>query len=144
MFVNQQELSTAIDKEIRFCGLVPLSSRTKEYCYRDLDVVMRHYNKTEFAIKHIECNGEFKSIIDEVISYMGIEMNHENPDNHISEAERNNRVIKERFRMAYYIFIYKNTPIIMISHLVMNAPQSLNLFPAKGRVSAHYIPHIIL
>ena len=35
-------------------------------------------------------------------------------------------------------------PRIMICHLAMNVTRNLNLFPAKGVVSAHYIPHIIL
>ena len=39
---------------------------------------MRHYNKAGFSVKHIECDGEFKSIMDEVSNGMGIEMNNEN------------------------------------------------------------------
>ena len=30
--------------------------------------------------------------MDEVCNYMGIEMNYENPDDHVTEAYRNNRV----------------------------------------------------
>ena len=33
---------------------------------------------------------------------MGIEMNYANPYDHVPEADRNNRVIKERFLIAYY------------------------------------------
>ena len=66
MFINQQALLTTIDKDIRFCELVSLSNGTKEGCYRALDVVMRPYNKAVFSVKRIECDGKFKSIIDEV------------------------------------------------------------------------------
>ena len=41
---------------------------------------MRHYNKSGFSIKQIECDGEFKSIMDEVIYYMVKEINYANPD----------------------------------------------------------------
>ena len=46
MFINKQALLPKIDKYIWFIGLVPLSNRTKEECYRDLGVIMRHYNKS--------------------------------------------------------------------------------------------------
>ena len=42
MFINQQELLKTIEKYIRLCRLVPLGNITKEGCYMDLDVVMRH------------------------------------------------------------------------------------------------------
>ena len=63
MFINQQALFTSIDKDINFRELVPLANRTKEECYRALDVVMRHYNKSVFSVKRIECDGDFKSIV---------------------------------------------------------------------------------
>ena len=44
-----------------------------------MDVVIRHLNKAVFSIKHIECDGEFKSIMDEVRNEMRIEINDENP-----------------------------------------------------------------
>ena len=33
-------------------------------------VVMRHYNKVGFSVKRIECDDEFKSIMDEVSNDM--------------------------------------------------------------------------
>ena len=71
-------------------------------------------------------------------------MNYANTDDHVPEAERNSRVIKERFIMTYYWLPYKNIPHIMICQLEMNLTQNLNLFPAKREVSAHYIQHMIL
>ena len=77
-----------------FSGLVLLVSITKEKCYRDLDVLTRHYNKSGFYVKHIECNDEFKSIMDEVSDEIGIYINYSNADGQVPEAEINNRVIK--------------------------------------------------
>ena len=45
--------------------------------------------------------------MDEVSNEMGKEMNYANPDDHIPEADRNNRVIKERIRIVYFGFRYK-------------------------------------
>ena len=57
-----------------------------------MDVVMRHCNKLGFPVECIECDGKFKSITDEAIYEMGIEMNKENSDDHIPEANRNIRL----------------------------------------------------
>ena len=75
-----------------------------------MDVITRNYNKTGFSVRRIECDDEFKSIMDEVSYDMGIETNYENPYYQVPEAESNNIVIKENFRIAYYRFPYKNIP----------------------------------
>ena len=85
---------TTIDKDIWFQGLVPLSNRIKEDCYRSLGVVMKHYNKAGYSVKLIECDGKFKSIMDEVSNEIEIEVNYVKPDDHVPEADRNDRVIK--------------------------------------------------
>ena len=94
-------------------------------------VVIRHYNKAIFSVKRIEYDGEFKSIMDEVINDMGMETNDENPDDHFTVADKKKRLIKERFQIAYYRLPYKNIPRIMIRHLAMNVTWNLNLFLAK-------------
>ena len=48
--MNQHILFKTIDKYIRFRGLVKIANRTKEECYRDLDVVTRHYKKAGFLL----------------------------------------------------------------------------------------------
>ena len=94
MFINQQALFTTIGKYIGLRLLVPISDITNEESYRDLYVVMRHYKKSVFCAKLIECESKFKSIMDEVSNEMGIEMNDENPYNNGTEKESNNRVTK--------------------------------------------------
>ena len=37
-----------------------------------------------------------------------------NPQEHVPEAERNNRVIKERFRAAFHRLPFKKMPKIMV------------------------------
>ena len=76
IFINQQALFATIDKEILFIGLVPLDNRSKEQCYRSLDAVMRHYNKSGFAVKQNEYECELISIMDEVCNDTEIEMNY--------------------------------------------------------------------
>ena len=50
MFIKQQELFKKKDKNIRFHGLFPLPNTTKEECYRDFNVLMRHSKKKYFLL----------------------------------------------------------------------------------------------
>ena len=102
------------------------------------------YNKAGFKIKRIHCNNEFSSIMDPVANEMGIEMNYLAPHIHVLDIKHNNRVIKERFRIAHYRMPYKKIPKIMIWYLAMVRARQLNLFPAKNGISAHYSPHMIM
>ena len=72
MFINQQGLFTTIYKDTWFRVLLSLTNITNKECHSDLDAVMIHYNKSGFAVKHIGCEGKFKSITDEVSNDMGI------------------------------------------------------------------------
>ena len=82
--------------------------------------------------------------MDELNNDMGIEINYANPDGQVPESDRNNKLIKDIFRIAYYRLPYKKMPSIMISHLAMNVMRYFNLFPTKIGVLNHYIPHIIM
>ena len=105
---------------------------------------MRHYNKSLFPVKCIECDSEFKPIMDKLNDEMGIKMNYSNPDDQVREAESNNRVIKERFRISYHRFPYKTISRAMIHHLAMNVTRKFNMFPSKGGVSACCSPQMTL
>ena len=72
MFINQQVLFTIIEKYVQFRVLIPLANRIKYECYRDLDVLIRNYNRAGFSVKCIECDGNLKSIMDEVSDEMRI------------------------------------------------------------------------
>ena len=48
--------------------------------------------------------------MDPVADDSDIQMNYANPDAHVPDVERNNRVIKERARIAYYLLPFKKIP----------------------------------
>ena len=102
MFVNKQPFLTSIDKSVRFRSLVPLKSQSGEEYLRALQFIMRHYNKGGFFIQLIHCDGEYKQLIEPVQDKLNATMNFANPGDHVPEAERNNRTIKERIRAAFH------------------------------------------
>ena len=144
MYVNEVGMLTTIDRTIKFRTVMPIASRTNEEYYRALDQVLRHYNKAGFKIKTIHCDGEYRSMMTNVSDELDVEMNFTNAQDHVPEAERNNRTLKERIRAAFHRLPYKAIPKIMIRYLAMEQANKLNLFPVKGGVSTYYSPRMIL
>ena len=115
MYINQQPMLTTIDKSIRFRGIVPLNSTSHDEYYQALDQVLRFYNKAGYKIDKIYCDGEFKSMMDKVADDLNVTMNYTNAQDHVPEAERNNRTIKEKMRAALHRLPYKKIPKTMIT-----------------------------
>ena len=110
MFINTQPMLDTIDIPIKYRYLVLLDSSNTEDLYHGLDNFLRRYNRAGYFMKLIYCGGEFKSIMDEVAYILDIYMNYANPNNHAPNIERNNQVVRERFRIAYYRLIYNKIP----------------------------------
>ena len=80
----------------------PLENKTPTAYRSALDTVFRVYNHAGFSITTIKADQEFKPILDEIKDVLNITMNYANAQEHVPEAERNNRTIKERFRAQYH------------------------------------------
>ncbi|MGC8466570.1 MAG: hypothetical protein ACP5O0_11715, partial [Acidimicrobiales bacterium] len=98
----------------------------------------------EHNIETILCDQEFKPLMDLVKDELNVSMNYTTTDEHVPEAERNNRTIAERIRCAYLNLPYKALPKVMLRYLAMVSTKQLNLLPAKGGVSPYLSPHVIL
>ena len=107
-------------------------------------MILQKCDSTGFVIKTIHCNGEHCPVMDEVKEKLNIDMNHANPLDHVPEAERNNRVIKEHVRAACHQLLFKKIPQIMIRYLVMIQTNQLNYFPVKGGISEYHSPRTVL
>jgi hypothetical protein len=151
MYVNECGFMTTIDQTIRFRSAIPIENHTHEEYYRVLDMVLRMYNRAGFRIKTIHCDGEFRAMMEKVKGDLGVRMNFTNALDHVPEAERNNRTIKERVRAAYHRLPYKAyhrlpykaLPKTLILYLVTTQASQLNLFPAKGGILPYYSPRTI-
>ena len=135
---------TAIDKSIRHRALVPMDNRESKELFESIHVILRYYNKAGYKIKSIHCDQEFRPIMDRVSDDLDIEMNYATTDEHVPEAERNNRTIKERICATFHNMPFKRIPKVMIKELSMRVTHLLNIFPAKGGISSYYSPYTIL
>ena len=144
MKVNGMPFMTGIDKGPRYRSAVHLLNETKEECYKAIDKVFRFYNQRGFQIKQMNVDRQFESIMADVADNLDIEMNYTSADEHVPEAERNNRTIEERVRATYNALPYKALPKAMIKALVLEETKKLNYFPVKGGLSPYYSPHMIV
>jgi hypothetical protein len=144
MYVSECGLLSAIDKTIKFRSLVPMDTKNHKEYYRAIDQILQHYNNAGFVITTIHCDGEYRGMMNKVKDDLNIEMNFTNTQDHVPEAERNNRTIKECIRAGYHRLPYKAIPRIMIQYLAMYQTNRLNMFPVKGGVSTYYSPRMLL
>jgi hypothetical protein len=120
MYVSGIGFLTSIDRSIKWQADVPIKNRTADELYRVVDVVLRKYNsKRGFNIVSINCDQEFCPIMERVADDLDVEMNYTMTDEHVPEAEHNNRTIKERVRAIYKSMPYSKIPRVMIRYLVL-------------------------
>ena len=98
MYVKNMTMLNGIDRSLRYCILVPLTSRVEKELYWAIDVVFRHYNKSGFVITNINYDGEFKTLMDEENDKLNITMNYTSKGGHVTEAERDNLTLGERIQ----------------------------------------------
>ena len=63
MFTNECGFLTTLDITIKFRETVSLANRKVPKIHRALNIFIRHYNNSEFYIKAIHCDVEFKSMM---------------------------------------------------------------------------------
>ena len=73
--------------------------------YDSLDKILRRY---------VHCDQEFRTLMGPVADGLGVEMNCTTTDEHVPEAEQNNRTIQERIRATYHHLPYAMIPKMML------------------------------
>jgi len=144
--VNGLKFLTTISLNIYYRTANYLQTNNAENHERAINEVLAVYRQGGFQVSTIRCDNEFHAVMDPLAAQQTppIAMNYANPQEHVPEAERNNRTIRERVRAAYHRLPYTHLPRIMVKYLVMEATRKLNLFPARHGVSKYYSPRMIL
>ena len=144
MFVNSIAFLTGVDRSVINRSCRYLTNQTADELYKAIDKSLRVYNEAGFTVTDIHCDGQFRPLMDPVADDLNIKMNYATANEHVPEAERNNRVIKERIRAEYNALPYSKIPKLMIIKLAETVTDKLNWVPAKGGLSPYYSPHVIL
>jgi hypothetical protein len=131
MKINGLSFLTTISRNIMYRTAEWVPQQTSSVYRSAMDNIFCIYNKAGFNITTIHCDNEFQPLMNELQDVYNIRMNYCNPQEHVPEAERNIRVIKERYRSAFHRLLYKKLPKIMIKILAMDSEKKLNFFPTK-------------
>ena len=144
MFVNGMPFLTSITRKLYYRTAQFLPSRGRDDLYKGLDTIFRLYNHNGFVINRVYADNEFRTLMDDVKDELDVEMIYSPAQAHVPEAERNNRVLKERIRATYHRLPYKALPIKVMKMLVMESAKKLNFFPNKCGISQYYSPRQIV
>jgi hypothetical protein len=135
---------TTVSRNIMYRTAEWVPAQTSQAYRSVLDNVFRIYNSAGIKIKTIHCDNKFQPLMQELQDVYGVTMKYDNPQEHVSEAEQNIRVIKEELRAAFHCMPFKMIPKIMMKILTMESAKKLNFFPPKGGISKYYSPRMIL
>ena len=102
------------------------------------------YNCTGFLIRVEHCDKQFESIANKIESELHIHMNCAATQDHVGEAKRNNRTIKECFRCVSHSIPFTRMPPAVIEALAKCCTQGLNYIPPRNGVSSFYSPYMIM
>ena len=144
IFVNQMPFMVTVSKNMKCLTANHLKLRTRQSCHRAMDKVFGRCNNAGFQIARIECDREFKPVMEPIKTAMGIHMNHASAHEHVPEIERSDRVLQERCRAAFHHLPCTAMPKLMLMILVKESAEKLNYFPPKGGVSACCSPHAVM
>ena len=144
MFVNELPFLTTISKRLYYRTALFLPTRTSRDLFAILDRTLRVYNDNGFTISHIECDNEFRKIFEEVEDDLDVNMVFVSPRTHQPDAERNNRVLKERMRATYHRLPYAALPKAIVKVMVKTLARKTNFFPAKNGISKYFSPRQIV
>ena len=98
--IDGAEFLTSTGHLMHCRGCAPVEDRKNEEHCKALDKTSRKFDKVGFRIKIVECDGAFRSLMEEASDGLHADMNCVSAGEHVPRAERNNRTTKDSFRRA--------------------------------------------
>ena len=105
MFVEDQAFVNAVDQKVKFKSLAWLGTFKKlndEQLMAGLDKIIHHFKRQGIKITYLHLDGKFKSLKRQGEKRWELKINLSAPDEHVPDAERNNRTLQDRVRVLYY------------------------------------------
>ena len=143
MFVNKLPFFVTISRNIKFGTAVLITDQKHETLVKAVRDVLNIYKKRGFTIATMLMDGQFEGITGD-LSEMEITLNTVARGEHVPEAERYIRTIKERARCVYNTMPFTKIPGRMVAELIYYCVFWLNSFPARDGVSTTLSPRAIV
>jgi hypothetical protein len=117
MFICKLGFLTSIDRSVQYRGLLYNVKADGTGFLEAMRLISNVYNRAGFVIRAVHCDQQFESIAPKVERELNIYMNCVGTQDHVSEAERNQCTIKERFRSVSHGLHFNRMPPLMIQKL---------------------------
>jgi hypothetical protein len=140
-WVNGSPYFHTISEHIKFRTVAWITNRQKRTLLMEAKAIINMYEARGFVITRVEADREFACITNDILPTV---LNIADADDHVSEAERSIRTIKERVRCTVQGLPYRRIPKVMMRAVVEGAHKSLNQFPARNGASDELSPLTIM
>ena len=131
----------AISRRLMYRSVSFPTSRSKKQILKHLQMVLQKYTSKGFRITSIHADNEFEKIRTDIGA---ITLVTPPPGDHVPEAERSIRTIKESSRAATHDLPYSYYPREVVRALIRYSVMILNAFPSKSGISTTLTPRNIL
>jgi hypothetical protein len=143
MFVNKLPFFVTISRHIKFGTAELIADQKHETLVKAARDVHNIYKKRGFNITTVLMDGQFEGITGDLAGF-GVTVNTVARGEHVPEAERYIRTIKERARCVYNTMPFKKIPGRMVAELIYYSVFWLNSFPARDGISKTLSPRSIV
>ena len=143
MFVNKLPFFVTISRNLKFGTAVLITDQKHATLVKAVRDVRNIYKKRGFKTGAMLMDGQFEGLTGDLAEF-GVTLNTVARGEHVPEAERYIRTIKERARCVYNTMPFMKIPGRMVAELIYYCVFWLNSFPAKDGVSADLSPRAIV
>lgn len=143
MFVNRLPFFVTISRNIKFGTAVLIADQKHDTLVKATREVRNIYKKRGFTTATMLMDGQFEGIAGD-LAEIGITLNTVARGEHVPEAERYIRTIKERARCVYNTMPFAKIPGRMVAELIYYCVFWLNSFPARDGISDTLSPRAII
>ena len=136
LFFDSIPFLLTISRDLHFHTIEKLADRENKTILDGLKRVISIYNARGFFIKFILADGEFRHMNGDIVTTFQCHLNCTSAGEHVPEAERAVRVIKERIRCIVNTWPYKKVPVVFKVNLIKfvifwinSIPQATSIIP---------------
>ena len=133
-FVNNMPFLMMKSRKIRFSTIQHCTKLDAETLFQLLRGAKRVYDAGGLAVEYAYLDGQFEPLRDQLAS-IGITLNTTSANEHVLDAERHIRTLKEHVRAVIFTTPFRRLPTRMVIKYVKGVNTWINTLPAQDGVS---------
>ncbi|KAL7523164.1 hypothetical protein ACHAWF_000407 [Thalassiosira exigua] len=122
-----------LSRSLDFTSLQYVPRRTAPELANAIKNVLNVYKRAGMSVRVTNMDGDFEKV--KPLLARWVDVNNTGKNEHVNEAERKIRVIKERARCTTHDMPFKVLPNVIIKHLALYSVMWLNAWISKNGIS---------